>query len=61
MLSVPFLWDELGNQYQLEAGEQRVLDEAREAGLKHAISVPLFGPSGVSVVSFTSPFDDAEP
>ncbi|XIA67552.1 autoinducer binding domain-containing protein [Bradyrhizobium sp. TZ2] len=62
MLSGPYLWDELAQQYQLQAGEQRVLDEAREAGLKHGMSVPLFGALGrVSVVSFASPFDDADP
>ncbi|OAF08752.1 transcriptional regulator [Bradyrhizobium centrolobii] len=61
-VSGPFLWDELGQQCQLEPGEQRVLDEAKEAGLKHGISVPLFGPSGrVSVVAFASQFDDANP
>ncbi|KRQ89860.1 autoinducer binding domain-containing protein [Bradyrhizobium valentinum] len=62
MLPGPFLWDELAKQYQLQSGEQRVLDEAREAGLKHGMSVPLFGALGrVSVVSFASPFDDADP
>ncbi|MCK1641281.1 LuxR family transcriptional regulator [Bradyrhizobium sp. 157] len=62
MISGPFLWDELAKQYQLQSGEQRVLDEAREAGLKRAMSVPLFGPSGqISVASFASPVDDADP
>ncbi|MCA1457298.1 LuxR family transcriptional regulator [Bradyrhizobium sp. BRP22] len=58
----PFLWDELAKHYQLQSSEQRVLDEAREAGLKHGMSVPLFGALGrISVVSFASPFDDADP
>lgn len=62
MLSRPFLWDQLGHQFQLQPCEQRVLNEAREAGLKHGISVPLFGPLGrVSVASFASQFDDADP
>ncbi|MCA6107970.1 autoinducer binding domain-containing protein [Bradyrhizobium cenepequi] len=62
MLPGPFLWDELAKQYQLQAAEHVVLDEAREAGLKHGMSIPLFGPFGrVSVVSFASPFDDADP
>lgn len=61
-LSRPFLWDQLAEQYQLQPDERRVLDEAREAGLKHGMSVPLFGPLGrVSVVSFASRFDDADP
>ncbi|MGV7217561.1 autoinducer binding domain-containing protein [Bradyrhizobium sp. UFLA05-112] len=62
MYAGPFLWDQLAKEYQLQACEQRVLEEAREAGLKHGISVPLFGPSGrISVVSFASSFDDADP
>jgi DNA-binding CsgD family transcriptional regulator len=61
-LSGPFLWDQLPDRYQLHPGEQLVLKESREAGLKHGISVPLFGPWGqVSVVSFASQFDDADP
>ncbi len=62
MLSRPFLWDQLAERYQLHPGEKRVLDEAREAGLKHGMSIPLFGPLGqLSVVSFASRFDDADP
>lgn len=58
----PFLWDQLGNQLQLLPEEQLVLNESREAGLRHGVSVPLFGALGrVSVVSFASQFDDAEP
>src|SRR3977135_58814 len=60
-LSGPYLWDQLADRCQLHPGEQVVLDESREAGLKHGISVPLFGPWGqVSVVSFASQFDDAD-
>ncbi|MCA6115256.1 LuxR family transcriptional regulator [Bradyrhizobium sp. WSM 1738] len=62
MLSGPFLWDQLAKEIQLEPGERRVLDEAKEAGLKHGMSVPLFGPLGrVSVISFASRLDDANP
>jgi DNA-binding CsgD family transcriptional regulator len=62
MFSGPFVWDQLVDRCQLQAGEQLVLNESREAGLKHGISVPLFGPSGrVSVMSFASRFDDADP
>jgi LuxR family quorum-sensing system transcriptional regulator CciR len=60
--SGPFLWDQLVDRCQLQASEQLVLEESREAGLKHGISVPLFGPAGrVSVVSFASRFDDVDP
>ncbi|WGR93302.1 LuxR family transcriptional regulator [Bradyrhizobium sp. ISRA443] len=62
MLARPFLWDQLPEYYQLQADERRVLNEAREAGLKHGMSVPLFGPLGrLSVVSFASPSDDVDP
>jgi DNA-binding CsgD family transcriptional regulator len=58
----PFLWDQLADRCRLQPGEQLVLNESREAGLKHGVSVPLFGPLGrVSVVSFASRFDDADP
>ena len=62
MLPRPFLWDDLTNKYKLQPRELRVLHEAREAGLKHGISVPLFGSQGrLAFVSFASPFDDADP
>lgn len=62
MFAGPFLWDELAKAYQLQACEQRVLQEAKEAGLKNGVSVPLFGPLGqISVISFASCFDDADP
>ncbi len=60
--SGPFLWDHLAQCCHLQSGEQLVLAEGREAGLKHGISVPLFGPLGrVSVISFASGFDDVDP
>jgi DNA-binding CsgD family transcriptional regulator len=60
--SGPFVWDQLVDRCHLQVGEQLVLAESREAGLKHGVSVPLFGPSGrVSVVSFASRFEDADP
>ncbi|WP_441232735.1 helix-turn-helix transcriptional regulator [Bradyrhizobium sp. 1200_D9_N1_1] len=62
MLPRPFLWDELTSRYELQPRELRVLREAKEAGLKHGMSVPLFGSQGRSAfVSFASPFDDADP
>lgn len=57
----PFRWDQLGRMFRLDPGERMVLDEAHEAGLKHGVSVPLFGPCGrVSVVSFASARDDVD-
>lgn len=61
-LSRPFLWDQLAKKCQLQPSEHRVLAEAKEAGLKHGMSVPLYGPLGqVALASFASPFDDADP
>lgn len=60
--SGPFVWDQLVDRCTLQEDERLVLAESREAGLRHGISVPLFGPLGrVSVVSFASSFDDADP
>jgi LuxR family quorum-sensing system transcriptional regulator CciR len=60
--SRPFVWDHLLKREQLNARERLVMEESREAGLRHGISVPLFGPSSqISVLSFASPFDDADP
>jgi DNA-binding CsgD family transcriptional regulator len=58
----PFLWDRLSIRYDLNRKQVQLLNEAREAGLKNGITVPLHGPSGkVAVVSFASQFDDADP
>jgi DNA-binding CsgD family transcriptional regulator len=58
----PFLWDRLAIRYDLSRNQLQLLNEAREAGLKNGITVPLHGPSGrVAVVSFASQFDDANP
>ena len=58
----PFLWDRLAIRYDLNRKQLQLLNEAREAGLKNGITVPLHGPSGkVAVVSFASQFDDANP
>lgn len=62
MLSKPFMWDHLLKREQLNPNERLVMEESREAGLKHGVSVPLFGPLGrISVLSFASTFNDAEP
>jgi DNA-binding CsgD family transcriptional regulator len=58
----PFLWDRLAIRYDLNRKQLQLLNEAREAGLKNGLTVPLHGPSGkVAVVSFASRFDDANP
>jgi len=60
--SRPFMWDDIVKDEQLQESERIVMEGRREAGLKRGISVPLFGPSGrVSVLSFASRFDDADP
>jgi len=61
-ISGPFLWERLAIRYDLNRKQLQLLNEAREAGLKNGVSVPLHGPSGkVAVVSFASQFDDANP
>jgi DNA-binding CsgD family transcriptional regulator len=58
----PFLWDCLSIRYDLNRKQVQLLSEAREAGLKNGITVPLHGPLGkVAVVCFASQFDDANP
>lgn len=58
----PFLWDRLAVRYDLNRKQLLLLNEAREAGLRNGITVPLHGPSGrLAVVSFASQFDDADP
>jgi DNA-binding CsgD family transcriptional regulator len=62
VISKPFTWDHLLERGQLHPNERLVMEESSEAGLKHGVSVPLYGPSGrVSVLSFASPFDDVDP
>lgn len=54
-LATPYLWDQFPTILALDQRQQLVLDEAREAGLKNGVSVPLHGPWGdVAVVSFAS-------
>ncbi|MBV8753570.1 MAG: LuxR family transcriptional regulator [Pseudonocardiales bacterium] len=58
----PFLWDSLAERGTLDRAQRLVLDEAREAGLRNGVSVPLHGPCGkVAVMSFASRCDDGDP
>ncbi len=58
VMSAPYLWEALKQRFDLNQAETRVMDEAREAGLRSGVSVPLHGPWGaVSVVSFASSND----
>jgi DNA-binding CsgD family transcriptional regulator len=61
-LDRPYLWSDMVRKLDHGAPERRIFDEARDAGLKSGLSVPLHGPWGrVGVLSFASQFDDAEP
>jgi DNA-binding CsgD family transcriptional regulator len=42
----PFTWDSLGQARNLKPEQQRVMDEAREAGLLDGIAVPIWGQNG---------------
>ncbi|WP_456737618.1 MULTISPECIES: autoinducer binding domain-containing protein [unclassified Bradyrhizobium] len=41
MLSRPFLWDHVAEHHQLQPDERRVLEEAREAGLKYSATIRM--------------------
>jgi DNA-binding CsgD family transcriptional regulator len=61
-LTRPFLWSWLQQRPHLEPSQRMILEEAREAGLKNGVSVPLHGPWGrVAVLSFASRDEDCEP
>lgn len=42
----PFTWSFLEDKLQLMPEQQKVMDEAREAGLHHGIAIPMRGPMG---------------
>lgn len=51
----PFLWDSLNDAYHLEPDQRKVLEEARESGLRDGVAVPLHGPRGsVCLVTFAA-------
>lgn len=57
-----YIWDELPLRFDLRPKQRRLLAEAREAGLKRGLSIPVHGPGGsVAIFSFASSEDDADP
>lgn len=55
----PFEWARLREQCNLDVKQQLVLEEARKAGLKNGVSVPLQGPWGqISLMSFASELNE---
>ncbi|MCG8371357.1 MAG: LuxR family transcriptional regulator [Proteobacteria bacterium] len=51
----PFLWDTLVAEHRLDRGQQRLMFEAGEAGLRDGVGVPLHGPRGdVCLVTFAA-------
>ena len=51
----PYLWDSLGTMFALDAVQNRLMREAREAGLKCGVAVPLHGARArLSLMSFAS-------
>lgn len=56
---IPYHW---GQFVDLTAAQRRLFNEAREAGLRHGISVPIHGPAGeVFIASVASPYPEAAP
>ena len=55
LMPAAYPWDELALRHVLSADELLVMNEAREAGLRSGVGVPLHGPRGsVAVISFAS-------
>jgi DNA-binding CsgD family transcriptional regulator len=53
----PYIWSDWRKKGILAPREQKVLDEASDAGLKEGMGIPLHGPFGrVAVVSFASKY-----
>ncbi|MGF1611309.1 MAG: LuxR family transcriptional regulator [Kiloniellales bacterium] len=62
LMPAAYPWRALERCFALDREEVRVMQEAREAGLRAGISVPLHGPWGtVKVVSFASSSGAGEP
>lgn len=43
---LPFRWQEIGGRNDLSSGQRRVLDEARDFGVRHGATIPIHGPDG---------------
>lgn len=49
---MPFRWHEIGGRNDLSNGQRRVLNEARDHGVKDGATIPIHGPdSGLSTLS----------
>ncbi len=58
----PFTWEELPRLMTVGKKQARLMAEARDAGLKAGLSIPLHGPHGsTSAIALASDSDDAEP
>lgn len=57
-----YVWEDLPLRFDLRPKQRRVMSEAREAGLKHGLSIPVHGPrSSLAILSFASSEDDVDP
>lgn len=60
-IGVPYLWHWLPKMRRLGDLQRRVLEEAREAGLRQGMTVPLNGPHGTrAVLSFATGSESTE-
>lgn len=58
----PFLWDTLSQSYKLDRTQIKLMQQAREAGLKDGVGVPLHGPRGnVCLVTFAAGEGHSDP
>ncbi|MGD1877413.1 MAG: LuxR family transcriptional regulator [Kiloniellaceae bacterium] len=52
---MPFDWREIGSRNDLTTGQRRVLNEARDHGIRNGATIPIHGPdSGLSTLSIVA-------
>lgn len=57
-----YLWNQLGTDFELNHGQQTLMNEAGDAGLRDGVGVPLHGARGkLSLMSFASSDGHPEP
>jgi len=58
---LPFHWREISTRNDLTSGQRRVLNEARDYGIKNGATIPIHGPdSGLSTLSVVSAGSERE-
>ncbi|MEO3429047.1 autoinducer binding domain-containing protein [Pelagibius sp. CAU 1746] len=58
---MPFQWREIGSRNDLSNGQRKVLDEARDHGIRDGATIPIHGPdSGLSTLSIVGGGSESE-